>query len=270
MKRGFGPDDLLAAYATGVFPMADGRDDPRLFLVDPEQRGVLPLERFHVPRRLARTVRSGPFDVTFNQAFRTVVEACAAPAPDRPETWINATIVALYDSLARRGDACSVECWRDGALVGGLYGVRLGRAFFGESMFSIARDASKVALVHLAGHLCAGGFALLDAQFLTSHLARFGAEEWPRSRYLAALRAAIAPDATGPEGVSDPPSLPAPALLEPWPEAQAVPVLREPEGLLSPPDPPPAARPLRPARSCPSACLDALSARAAAASRPRN
>jgi leucyl/phenylalanyl-tRNA--protein transferase len=178
--------------------MADGRDDPRLFLVDPDQRGILPLDRVHIPRRLRRTVRTTPFVVTINLAFREVVEACAAPAGERTDTWINQPIVELYDGLHRRGHGYSVEVWQDGLLVGGLYGVRLGAAFFGESMFSRARDASKIALVHLMAHLIAGGFKLLDTQFLTDHLAQFGTIEVPRARYKASLAEAIREPSTFP------------------------------------------------------------------------
>jgi leucyl/phenylalanyl-tRNA---protein transferase len=191
VSGGFGPDELLACYARGVFPMADGRDDPRLFLVDPDERGIIPLDAFHVPKRLARTVRSDLYQVTVDCVFREVLEACAAPNAERPETWINQTILELYDALHRRGVAHSVECWQDGLLVGGLYGVRLGGAFFGESMFSRARDASKVALVHLVGHLNAGGFSLLDSQFTTAHLQQFGIKEVPRANYRARLATAI-------------------------------------------------------------------------------
>jgi leucyl/phenylalanyl-tRNA---protein transferase len=191
VSDGFGPDQLLACYARGVFPMADGRDDPRLFLVDPDDRGIIPLDTFHVPKRLQRTVRSDLYKITVDTAFRDVLEACAAPNPDRPETWINQPILELYDALHRRGVAHSIECWLDGALVGGLYGVRIGGAFFGESMFSRARDASKVALVHLVAHLTAGGFTLLDSQFVTAHLQQFGIQEIPRAAYKAALDIAI-------------------------------------------------------------------------------
>jgi leucyl/phenylalanyl-tRNA--protein transferase len=175
--------------------MADSHDDPRLFLLDPDERGVLPLDRFHIPKRLARTVRQDRFEVRIDTAFRTVVDACAARAPDREETWINERIVMLYGDLHERGDAHSVEVWGDGELLGGLYGVRLGAAFFGESMFSRARDASKVALVHLVARLNAGGFTLLDTQFITSHLAQFGAEEIGRDAYHERLARAIAQDA---------------------------------------------------------------------------
>jgi len=185
------PKILLAAYAEGIFPMAERRDDPTLFWVSPEMRGVIPLEGFHVPRRLARTVRSDRFAVTTDAAFLNVMEACAEPAPGRKESWINAEILRLYTALHAVGHAHSIECWRDGALVGGLYGVSLGGAFFGESMFSRERDASKVALVHLIAQLKRGGYVLLDAQFLTAHLAQFGTREIPRAAYLEQLGRAL-------------------------------------------------------------------------------
>ncbi len=188
----FDADDLLDCYARGVFPMADAREDSRVFLIDPERRGVIPLDAFHVPRRLARTVRGDPFEVRIDTAFHAVILACAASGPGRTETWINRPIEALYLDLHRLGHAHSVECWQGGALVGGLYGVSLGGAFFGESMFSRRRDASKVALVHLAGRLIAGGYRLLDTQFLTEHLTQFGAVEIARADYHARLRAAVA------------------------------------------------------------------------------
>jgi leucyl/phenylalanyl-tRNA--protein transferase len=193
--RAFTVDDLIECYARGVFPMADSRDDERIFLIDPERRGVLPLDAFHVSSRLARTVRSDRFEIRVDTAFREVIEACARPRPEREETWINAGIEALYVALFARGLAHSVECWRDGALVGGLYGVSLGGAFFGESMFSDERDASKVALVHLIARLTAGRYVLLDAQFMTEHLARFGAIEIMRSDYRKRLTAALKVDA---------------------------------------------------------------------------
>lgn len=194
MSRRFGPDDLLACYARGVFPMADSRDDPRLFLIDPETRGVLPLDAFHVPRRLARFVRSDPFDIRIDTAFRDVMEACAAHGAfiARPQTWINRPILELYGTLFARGQAHSVECWQGEELVGGLYGVSLGGAFFGESMFSLRRDASKVALVHLVARLVVGGYALLDAQFENDHLEQFGAVSVPRDAFHAMLQAALA------------------------------------------------------------------------------
>ena len=190
--EGFTAEDLIACYRRGVFPMAEARDDPRVFLIDPERRGVLPLDRFHVPRRLARTVRHGVFDIRIDTAFEAVIEACAASAPDRPETWINAEIQHLYRELFVRGLAHTVECWRGENLAGGLYGVSLGGAFFGESMFSLERDASKVALVHLVARLKVGGYALLDAQFMTEHLEQFGAEEISRSDYRRRLLDALA------------------------------------------------------------------------------
>lgn len=190
------PDLLLGAYAQGLFPMAERRDSAELYWVSPEKRGVLPLDTFHVPHRLARTVRSGKFTVTSDRAFADVMRACAAPAPGREESWINDEILHLYTALFAGGHAHSVECWQDGELVGGLYGVQLGAAFFGESMFSRARDASKVALVHLVEALKRGGFRLLDTQFLTSHLASFGAVEVPRARYLELLAEALRHDAT--------------------------------------------------------------------------
>lgn len=193
---GFGPDQLLNCYASGVFPMGEARDDPRIFLVEPDQRGVIPLDGFHVPSRLRRTVRSDAFEVRVNTAFDAVVEACAAAAPDREDSWINAPIRRLYGELHARGHAHSIECWRDERLAGGLYGVTLGGAFFGESMFSRERDASKVALVHLVARLKRGGWRLLDAQFLTAHLGQFGAVETPQSTYLRLLQAArpVVPD----------------------------------------------------------------------------
>ncbi len=185
------PDDLLGLYARGVFPMADSRDDPDLYVVDPPMRGVLPLDQFHLSRRLARTVRQNRFEVRVDTAFDAVVEGCAGGGPERPKTWINAEIQSLYGELHRRGVAHSIESWRDGELVGGLYGVRIGAAFFGESMFSRATDASKVAMVHLIARMWAGGFLLLDCQFLTSHLATFGGVEIPRRTYRMMLKAAL-------------------------------------------------------------------------------
>jgi leucyl/phenylalanyl-tRNA--protein transferase len=188
----FDLDDLIDCYRRGVFPMADARHDRRVFLVDPAKRGVIPLERFHLSRRLARTVRSDRFEVRVDAAFDAVVEACAAPRSGRMETWINEPIQQMCDGLFARGLAHSVETWREGALVGGLYGVAIGAAFFGESMFSLERDASKVALAHLVARLKAGGFRLLDAQFLTDHLASLGAEEISRAEYVRRLAPAVA------------------------------------------------------------------------------
>jgi leucyl/phenylalanyl-tRNA--protein transferase len=192
----FGARELLACYARGVFPMADAREDARVFLIDPERRGVIPLDRFHISRRLARTVRAEPFEIRTDTVFAQVVAACAAATPNRAETWINDPIEQLYGELHAQGHAHSVECWLDGELVGGLYGVALQGAFFGESMFSRRTDASKVALVHLVARLIAGGFALLDTQFLTEHLSRFGAEEIPRREYEKRLARALRLDAS--------------------------------------------------------------------------
>jgi len=192
------PEILLRAYAEGLFPMAERRGDPTLYWVSPEKRGIIPLDGFYVPHRLARTVRSGQFVVTADQAFRDVMQACAAPAPGREETWINGEILRLYTALHAGGHAHSIECWQAGELVGGLYGVRLGAAFFGESMFSRARDASKVALVHLVKGLRRGGFVLLDTQFITAHLARFGAIEIAREQYLLKLADALGREAIWP------------------------------------------------------------------------
>lgn len=189
--NGFGADELLSCYERGVFPMGEGRDDPRLYLVEPELRGVIPLDAFHIPSRLKRTVRAEPFEVRLDTAFDAVVEGCAAAASGRKDTWINASIQALYAELHRQRHAHSIECWRDGALVGGLYGVTLGGAFFGESMFSRATDASKVALVHLVARLRRGGWGLLDTQFLTEHLRQFGTEEIPQQTYLKRLAVAL-------------------------------------------------------------------------------
>ena len=185
------PETLLRAYAVGLFPMAERRDDPTLYWIDPEKRGILPLNRFHTPRRLARRVRSGIFEIRCDAAFREVISACAEPGQGRRETWINREIVDLYCELHAMGRAHSVEAWRDGRLVGGLYGVALGAAFFGESMFSRESDASKVALVHLVARLAVGGFGLLDVQFVTPHLARFGAVEIHRSGYRQLLADAL-------------------------------------------------------------------------------
>lgn len=185
------PDLLLRAYRVGLFPMAETRRGRRLYWLDPEYRGVLPLDRFHAPRRLIRTVLNGPYRISVDADFAAVVAGCAAAAPGREETWINPDIERLFADLHRAGYAHSVECRADGVLVGGLYGVSLGAAFFGESMFSTARDASKVALVHLVARLRAGGYSLLDTQFVTSHLAQFGTEEVPRERYKKLLADAI-------------------------------------------------------------------------------
>jgi leucyl/phenylalanyl-tRNA--protein transferase len=191
MAQPFGPAELLDCYRRGVFPMAEAREDQRLFLIDPERRGVLPLDQFHVPRRLARTLRSEPFCVTADKRFSAVLRACAAPAPGREDTWINGPIVSLYERLHAMGYAHSIECWRDGRLVGGLYGVALGGAFFGESMFSTERDASKIALCFLVARLIIGRFRLLDAQFWTAHLSQFGATEIERPVFRKMLDEAL-------------------------------------------------------------------------------
>lgn len=187
------PDLLLRAYAAGIFPMADGRDAAELFWVEPKKRGVLPLDGFHLPRSLAKLLKQERFELTADRAFDEVMRACAAPGPGagREESWINGPILDGYSRLHRLGFAHSLECWVDGELAGGLYGVKLGAAFFGESMFTRVRDASKVALAHLIARLRVGGFRLLDTQFLTEHLARFGAVEVPRAAYRSSLDSAL-------------------------------------------------------------------------------
>ncbi len=184
---------LLSAYASGVFPMADARDDEEIFWVEPKQRAILPLDGFHLSRSLAKSVRADLFEISTNRDFANVVSSCAAPSPGRDGTWINATIEASYAALCAAGHAHSVECWQEGELVGGLYGVSLGQAFFGESMFSRQTDASKVALAWLVARLRVGGFALLDCQFMTPHLASMGAIELPQAAYLARLYPAVSP-----------------------------------------------------------------------------
>jgi leucyl/phenylalanyl-tRNA---protein transferase len=185
------PDVLLRAYAAGIFPMADDRHAEAVFWVEPKKRGILPLERLHISRSLAKTLKSGQFQVTRDQAFGEVVRLCAEAAPDRPTTWINGEIEQAVTALHHRGAAHSIEVWEQRALVGGLYGIRLGRAFFGESMFSRSRDASKVALVHLVDWMKSEGQLLLDCQFITPHLASLGAIEVTRKTYLAHLGAAL-------------------------------------------------------------------------------
>lgn len=205
------PPLLLAAYRVGAFPMADPDSDDQIGWYMPDPRGVLPLDGFHAPRSLAKTVRQGRFRVTVDAAFERVVRSCAEPRPGREETWISEEIVRSYTALHRLGYAHSVECWRDGPegaeFAGGLYGVALGGAFFGESMTTRVRDASKVALVHLVRRLRAGGFVLLDTQMVTAHTARFGAVEIPRAEYERRLAAALAvradwraPDRAGADG----------------------------------------------------------------------
>ena len=190
------PDLLLRAYASGVFPMAEHADDPEVFWVRPETRGVIPLDAFHVPKSLAKTIRQGRFDIRFDNDFAGVMEGCAETGEGRPSTWINAPIREAYQELHRRGHCHSVEAWREGQLGGGLYGVSLGRAFFGESMFSRERDTSKVCLVHLVERLRRRGFVLLDTQFTTEHLKRFGAVDVPRGRYEKMLEQALEGEAT--------------------------------------------------------------------------
>ncbi|MEM7544398.1 MAG: leucyl/phenylalanyl-tRNA--protein transferase [Pseudomonadota bacterium] len=182
------PTILLRAYAAGVFPMAEAADADDVLWIDPELRGTLPLNRFHLPASLAKTVRKGIYQVTVDHDFEAVINGCA----NRSTTWINDEIHRLYLGLFRMGYAHSIEVWQDARLVGGLYGVKLGGAFFGESMFSTARDASKVALVYLVARLKIGGFQLLDTQFVTDHLAQFGARSMSRSRYHDLLEVAIA------------------------------------------------------------------------------
>ncbi|MGD9739062.1 MAG: leucyl/phenylalanyl-tRNA--protein transferase [Bauldia sp.] len=186
------PEVLLKAYAIGVFPMAESAEDPGLFWVEPDTRGVLPLNAFHVPKRLARTIRQNRFEIRIDTDFAAVIDGCARSVPGRRKTWINARIRRLYGQLFDLGHAHTVETWRDGKLVGGLYGLSIGAAFFGESMFSVERDASKVALVHLAERLKAGGYKLLDTQFTTEHLKRFGAIDVDRTSYQKLLDEALA------------------------------------------------------------------------------
>jgi leucyl/phenylalanyl-tRNA--protein transferase len=189
------PQVLLKAYAVGIFPMAESADDPGLYWIEPENRGIMPLDGFHLPRRLRRTVAQETYEVRIDHDFEAVIAGCAAPAEGRPKTWINERIRRLYGDLYALGYCHTVETWKDGRLVGGLYGIALGAAFFGESMFSRERDASKVALVHLVARLKAGGFRLLDAQFTTNHLKQFGAIDVDRQRYHRLLEKALAEEA---------------------------------------------------------------------------
>jgi leucyl/phenylalanyl-tRNA--protein transferase len=199
------PEVLLKAYACGIFPMAESADDPTLYWIEPERRGILPLDRFHVPDRLARTVRADRFRVVCDRDFEAVIDGCAEPKPGRARTWINLRIRRLYHALFERGHCHTVEVYDGDALVGGLYGVSLAGAFFGESMFHRGRDASKIALVHLVARLRAGGFVLLDTQFVTDHLQMFGAIELSRRQYQRLLEQAL-----GAEGRFDalPPAAP--------------------------------------------------------------
>ena len=202
MTRPLAPGDripadlLLRAYASGVFPMAESADDPEVFWVRPEMRGIIPLDGFHVPKSLAKILRQGRFDIRFDTDFAGVIDGCAEAREGRPSTWINQPIREAYGELFARGYCHTVEAWRDGRLVGGLYGVTLGLAFFGESMFSRETDASKVCLVHLVQRLKERGFALLDTQFTTEHLKRFGAIDVPRNRYEKLLEEALEGTAT--------------------------------------------------------------------------
>jgi len=192
---GLTPEVLLKAYACGIFPMAENADDPALFWIEPEERGVIPLDGFHVPGRLTRTVRSTRLTVVCDRDFGAVIEGCAEPGPKRARTWINAPIRKLYGGLFDMGHCHTVEVYDEGALVGGLYGFSFRRAFFGASMFHLARGASKIALVHLVARLKLGGFELLDTQFLTDHLKMFGATEVPQERYSKLLARAMREDA---------------------------------------------------------------------------
>ena len=189
------PQILLRAYASGIFPMAESADDPGLYWVEPEIRGILPLDQFHIPRSLKKTLRKGEFTFSIDQHFDGVLEACAAVTADRDSTWINDRIKSLYKDLHTMGNAHSFETWQNGNLVGGLYGVRLGRAFFGESMFSKVTDASKAALVFLVSEMRKHGFQLLDTQFTTAHLERFGVIEVAKDEYLQLLDEALSDEA---------------------------------------------------------------------------
>lgn len=185
------PELLLCAYASGIFPMADDRDDPTIQWIDPHHRGIIPLNHYHVPRSLKKVIRQKRFEIRADTAFESVITACAECRPDRPRTWLNDQLIELYCTLHARRYAHSVECWIDGRLVGGVYGLSLGSAFFGESMFSRARDASKVALVDLIERLNRGGYRLLDTQFVTDHLMQFGAVQIPREAYHRKLKEAL-------------------------------------------------------------------------------
>ena len=198
MTAGVSPDDysiepelLLRAYATGIFPMAEEADDPEVFWVRPEKRGVIPLDGFHMPKSLLKTIRQGIFDIKLDSDFDGVIEGCASGTGERARTWINGPIRRAYKELFGIGHCHTVEAWHDGQLVGGLYGVTLGRAFFGESMFTRKRDASKVCLAYLVQHLVSRGFVLLDTQFTTPHLERFGAVEVSRKKYDKLLENAL-------------------------------------------------------------------------------
>ncbi|CFW97495.1 Leucyl/phenylalanyl-tRNA--protein transferase [Candidatus Filomicrobium marinum] len=185
------PQVLLKAYSCGIFPMAESAADPALYWIEPQQRGILPLDEVHVPKRLARTVRGTPFVVRIDDNFEAIISGCAASKPGRRSTWINARIRTLYRELFELGYCHTVGVWRDDELVGGLYGLALGSAFFGESMFSTERDASKIALIHLVARLIAGDFTLLDTQFVTDHLRQFGTIEVDRGTFQETLEEAL-------------------------------------------------------------------------------
>jgi leucyl/phenylalanyl-tRNA---protein transferase len=188
------PQVLLKAYACGIFPMAESAEDPALYWIEPQHRGVLPLDGIHIPKRLRRTIRQDEFEIRVDTDYEGVINGCAASRPGRRSTWINKRIRQLYGELFTLGHCHTIETWQNGRLVGGLYGVNLKGAFFGESMFSRERDASKVALVHLAARLVAGGFVLLDTQFVTEHLRQFGTSEVPRDKFHELLERALAKD----------------------------------------------------------------------------
>jgi len=203
------PETLVRAYAAGVFPMSEARDDPTIFWVDPEMRGVIPLDGLHISKSLRKVLRRGAFTITADQAFHRVIEACAQPRPGHDDkegdpggTWINDEIIRAYVEMFELGLAHSIECWQDGELVGGLYGISLRGAFMGESMFSTRTSASKVALVHLVARLRLGGFALLDTQFITEHLSTMGAVEISGWEYIERLQSALSIDGQFPGGMT--------------------------------------------------------------------
>lgn len=189
--KSFGPNELLNCYRRGVFPMSDGRDDPRVFLLEPNERGIIPLDGLHISKSMKKVLRRNDFTVTFNKAFRRVIELCAEEAADRATTWISRDIEYLYTRLHEMGHAHSAEVWRGDTLIGGLYGVAIGGAFFGESMVSRATNGSKIALIKLVEHLNEQGYVLLDTQFLTDHLVTMGAVEITREAYQERLQAAL-------------------------------------------------------------------------------
>lgn len=195
----FGPNEVIELYKQGIFPMADGRDDPRIMLIDPEFRGIFDLDNFHIPKRLKREIRKTPFRISANKNFRAVIEACALTRETRQQTWINDKIIQLYDALNRIGKAHSIEVWYNDELVGGLYGVSIGSVFFGESMFSTMTNASKIALVHLAAALKFANYKLLDAQFHNDHLEQFGILEIPRIEFRKLLNSALFSECKFPE-----------------------------------------------------------------------